>query len=139
MISRKLKISTVGSVMIIALMITTVTPVSAAPLPIKHLIIIMQENRSFDEYFGVYPGVNGISLNVKLTIAPRSSQTISPYLETNPNPKGGPHSWEAAHESYDNGKMDGFVWTSGPNSMGYYDYHMLPDYWTYAGELRALR
>jgi phospholipase C len=28
--------------------------------------------------------------------------------------------------------MDGFVWTSGTNAMGYYDYHMLPYYWTYA-------
>jgi phospholipase C len=111
---------------------TTAGPVSGAPLPIKHIIIIMQENRSFDEYFGVYPGVNGIPSGVSLTISRGSSQRVSPYLETNANPKGGPHSWEAAHESYDDGKMDGFVWTSGPNAMGYYDYQMLPYYWTYA-------
>ena len=29
---------------------------------IKHVIIIMQENRSFDSYFGTYPGVDGIPM-----------------------------------------------------------------------------
>ena len=132
MTDKKLELAFVGALMIVALMVTAASPISGAPLPIKHIIIIMQENRSFDEYFGVYPGVNGIPPGVALTISPGSTQTVSPYLETNPNPAGGPHSWEAAHESYDNGKMDGFVWTSGPNAMGYYDYHMLPYYWTYA-------
>ena len=28
--------------------------------PIKHIVVIMQENRSFDNYFGTYPGANGI-------------------------------------------------------------------------------
>jgi phospholipase C len=132
MTGKKLELTLVGAFMIVALMVTAASPVSGAPLPIKHIIIIMQENRSFDEYFGTYPAVNGIPPGVALTISPGSTQTVSPYLETDPNPPGGPHSWEAAHESYDNGKMDGFVWTSGPNAMGYYDYHMLPYYWTYA-------
>src|SRR5689334_6102512 len=40
-------------------------PVREAPIPgaihkIKHVIIIMQENRSFDSYFGTYPGADGI-------------------------------------------------------------------------------
>jgi len=128
----RLEIAVVGGFMIMALMLVTANPASAAPLPIKHIIIIMQENRSFDEYFGTYPGANGIPPGVALSVSPGSIQTVSPYLETSPNPQGGPHSWEAAHESYDNGRMDGFVWTSGPNAMGYYDYHMLPFYWTYA-------
>ena len=126
------KMAATGPMMITALLMTTAGPVSAAPLPIKHIIIIMQENRSFDEYFSVYPGVNGIPQGVRLTLSPDSTRTVAPYLETNTHPQGGPHSWEAAHESYDNGKMDGFVWTSGPNAMGYYDYNMLPYYWTYA-------
>jgi phospholipase C len=132
MLTKNFRPATTGFVMIVALLMIDAGPVSAAPLPIKHIIIIMQENRSFDEYFGVYPGVNGIPSGVSLTISPKSTRTVSPYLETNTNPQGGPHSWEAAHESYDDGKMDGFVWTSGPNAMGYYDYHVLPFYWTYA-------
>ena len=30
--------------------------------PIQHVIIIMQENRSFDSYFGTFPGANGIPM-----------------------------------------------------------------------------
>src|SRR6476646_6981806 len=36
---------------------------SASPVPgskLKHLIFIVQENRSFDHYFGTYPGADGI-------------------------------------------------------------------------------
>jgi phospholipase C len=99
---------------------------------IKHLVIIMQENRSFDEYFGTYPGANGIPSGVCLTVSKGSPDCVSPYLESNLNPAGGPHSWEAAHVDYKNGSMNGFVWTSGRNAMGYYDYHMLPFYWAYA-------
>ena len=35
----------------------------AAQSKIKHIIIIMQENRSFDEYFGTYPGADGIPMS----------------------------------------------------------------------------
>jgi phospholipase C len=119
-------------VLMLLLIITTIGPVAGTPLPIKHIIVIMQENRSFDEYFGTYPNVNGIPSGVRLTTSRGSDQYVEPYLETNPNPTGGPHSWEAAHEAWDIGKMDGFVWTSGQNAMGYYDYRMLPYYWTYA-------
>jgi phospholipase C len=124
---------TLGVVAVFLLLVAMAGPVGAAtPLPIKHIIIIMQENRSFDEYFGTYPGVDGIPQGVKLSTSPGSNEYVSPYLESNPNPNGGPHSWEAAHVDYDNGKMDGFVWTSGANAMGYYDYNMLPYYWAYA-------
>ncbi|MGD0550851.1 MAG: alkaline phosphatase family protein [Candidatus Bathyarchaeia archaeon] len=129
---KKLNPAMLSLVLMLLLVITTVDPVAGEPLPIKHIVIIMQENRSFDEYFGTYPNVNGIPSNMRLTTSPGGNQYVEPYLETNPNPRGGPHSWEAAHEDWDNGKMDGFVWTSGRNAMGYYDYHMLPYYWTYA-------
>ena len=132
MIFRTLKPS-LGVVAVFLLLVVMVGPVGATPsLPIKHIIIIMQENRSFDEYFGTYPGIDGIPQGVRLSTSPGSNEYVSPYLETNTNPKGGPHSWEAAHVDYDNGKMDGFVWASGPNAMGYYDYHLLPSYWVYA-------
>ena len=40
---------------------------------IQHIVVIMQENRSFDEYFGVYPGADGIPMGRTLrpTCAPR--------------------------------------------------------------------
>jgi len=131
---KKLYPSAFGLVLMLLLIMTTITPVAGTPLPIQHIVIIMQENRSFDEYFGTYPGANGIPPNVCLTISPGSNQCVKPYLETNPNAEGASHSWDAAHTCWDNGKMDGFVWSAKGNSnvMGHYDYHMLPYYWTYA-------
>ena len=40
----------------------TATPASAGLSKIKHVIVIMQENRSFDHYFGTYPGADGIPM-----------------------------------------------------------------------------
>ena len=48
-----------------ALPFTTTTakaPQPSVATPIKHVIIIMQENRSFDTYFGTYPGADGIPM-----------------------------------------------------------------------------
>ena len=33
-----------------------------AAFKIKHIVVIMQENRSFDSYFGTYPGADGIPM-----------------------------------------------------------------------------
>ena len=41
----------------------TVTPASAGLSKIKHVIIFMQENHSFDSYFGMYPGADGIPVD----------------------------------------------------------------------------
>ncbi|PWU79972.1 MAG: hypothetical protein DLM72_14580 [Candidatus Nitrosopolaris wilkensis] len=54
--------------------------------PIKHIIVIMQENRSFDNYFGTYPGANGIPRG---TCMPLSSDhptvgCVKPFLSTRP-------------------------------------------------------
>ena len=54
-----------------------------------NIVVIVQENRSFDECFGVYPGVNGIPPGTRLSLARGSTQYVEPYLETNPNQKGG--------------------------------------------------
>ncbi|MFI5056068.1 MAG: alkaline phosphatase family protein, partial [Actinomycetota bacterium] len=47
---------------------TTTVPATTAPPPeglqkLQHLIFIVQENRSFDQYFGTYPGADGIPTN----------------------------------------------------------------------------
>ncbi len=43
---------------------------------IKHIVIIMQENRSFDSYFGTYPGADGIpSQNGKFTVCVNDPKT----------------------------------------------------------------
>ncbi len=54
--------------------------------PIKHIVIIMQENRSFDNYFGTYAGANGIPKNVCIPLDPKQANhgCVKPFLTTNP-------------------------------------------------------
>jgi phospholipase C len=80
---------------------------------IKHVVIIMQENRSFDHYFGMFPGLpmgRGIPPGtcIKDPDEPPPS-CIAPFHDPNDVNAGGPHSWNDSLADVDNGKMDGFV------------------------------
>ena len=79
---------------------------------IKHVIIIMQENRSFDNYFGTYPGADGIPMkNGTPTVClpnPKGPCT-RPYHDTADINGGGPHGVANAIADEAGGKMDGFV------------------------------
>ena len=52
--------------------------------PIKHIVVIMQENRSFDNYFGTYPGANGIAKGTCVPLSPKNPTVgcVKPYLST---------------------------------------------------------
>jgi phospholipase C len=113
------------------------TPLPGAPAgieKIRHVIWIIQENHSFDNYFGTFPGVDGIPASTCLPKLPGSTECVAPFHM----PKGAPmldldHGWELEHASYDNGSMDGFVWAHGtPHTMAYYDERDIPNYWEYA-------
>jgi phospholipase C len=101
---------------------------------INHVIWIIQENRSFDNYFGPFPGADGLEPNACLPKMPGSKECVKPFHMPKDQPIFDlPHSWEAAHAAYDNGRMDGFVWAEGtPYTMGYYDERDIPNYWNYA-------
>jgi len=122
---------------------------------IQHVVIVMQENRSFDSYFGTYPGANGIPTNNGVTSVclPDSvalSTCISPFHDTSDVDIGGPHSYDAAVADINGGAMDGFVLQArsgagprcqdpfeptcgaGQNVMGYHDNREIPNYWAYA-------
>jgi phospholipase C len=120
---------------------------------IQHIIIIMQENRSFDAYFGTFPGADGIPMaNGSPTVCapdPMTGTCVRPYHDSDDLNRGGPHSASAAVNDISGGKMDGFVATAertrrtcrDPNSpncagtvevMGYHDAREIPNYWRYA-------
>jgi phospholipase C len=122
---------------------------------IKHIIIIMQENRSFDEYFGTYPGANGIPMqNGMPTVCandPLTKSCVKPYHNPNDVDAGGPHAAASAVTDIAGGKMDGFITafrgaqkactntkTPGcvpgqvPDVMGWHDAREIPNYWAYA-------
>src|SRR5579871_3266583 len=62
---------------------------------IKHVIIVMQENRSFDSYFGTYPGADGIPMKKgKPTVCvpdPATKKCIAPFHDVYDVNGGGPH------------------------------------------------
>src|SRR5215469_10636429 len=83
---------------------------------IRHVVIIMQENRSFDSYFGTYPGADGIpASNGQFTVCvpdPRTGGCGKPYHDSSLVNGGAQHSLKAAQMDIDGGTMDGFVKTA---------------------------
>ena len=83
-----------------------------AGIPIEHFIFIIQENHSFDSYFGTYPGANGIPPGTLLPDYPGGPLVNKPFLVTaNHIPHDIPHGWLNLHIAWHNGAMDGFLWS----------------------------
>jgi phospholipase C len=100
---------------------------------IHHIIWIIQENRTFDNYFGTYPGGDGFPPETCLPDLPGSSHCIKPFHMPEGPLCDMTHDWDAAHAAWDNGRMDGFVWAEGSSyTMGYLDDRDIPNYWAYA-------
>jgi phospholipase C len=101
-------------------------------------VVLMQSGHSFDNYFGTYPGADGITQGVCLR--PELSKTstngcVQPFHLGNEPVQDLEHSLSVWSRQYDNGLMDGTVAAYralglGTNTpMGYYDSHDLPYYW----------
>ena len=131
---------------------------SAAQAKIKHIVIIMQENRSFDHYFGTFPGADGIPMvngvPTVCVIQPSNGACIKPYHDPNHINYGGPHTHAAFKSDVDGGKMDGFILALQDNRIlcsgadptqpdcvaggsrrdvtGWHDAREIPNYWEYA-------
>jgi len=127
---------------------------------INHLIFVIQENRSFDEYFGTFPGANGIPTNpdgsFAVCVPDGTGDCVAPYHDTGVYDVGGPHGMWASVADVNGGAMDGFVTSlshlricspddttascnkaladnSGvPDVMGYHTASEIPNYWAYA-------
>ena len=109
---------------------------------IKHVVILMQENRSFDHYFGTMKGVRGFSDPTAPTLPTGDSVFHQPYashvdgylLPFHYDTKttsaaatpGLAHDWTTQHEAWDNGKMDQWISAKGPNTMGYFEREDIP-------------
>jgi phospholipase C len=132
------------------------TPVPTAIHKIQHVVVIMQENRSFDSYFGTFPGAEGIPMmgGVPAVCAPdpELGSCVRPYHDSADKNFGGPHAARDASLDIDGGRMDGFIpqaegkmgttcnapgkppcSPTGPTDvMGYHDQREIPNYWAYA-------
>ena len=88
---------------------------------IKHIIVIEQENRSFDSYFGTYPGADGIPTTngVPTVCVPvPTGGCQAPYHDTADVNGGGPHNEGSARVDVNGGKMDGFITQAAKGKKG---------------------
>jgi len=125
---------------------------------IRHVVVIMQENRSFDSYFGTFPGADGIPMrNGVPTVCsadPATGVCVRPYHDTADRNAGGPHDHVDAVRDIAGGRMNGFerqarngryiacaasvdapgcsLAVHAPDVMGYHDGREIPNYWRYA-------
>jgi phospholipase C len=139
-------------------MASTARPQAASGIhKIKHVVVIMQENRSFDSYFGTFPGADGIPRNGTGGFAvcvpdPKAGRCQRPYHNPSDSNAGGPHMAVDATADIAGGKMNGFIASveSGhpdtdqlgcqaqnlPSTcvdvMGYHDGREVGHYWSYA-------
>jgi len=101
--------------------------------PIKHVVFIVKENRTFDNYFGTYPGANGATQG---TLSNGAVVTLH-HMQDAPNHDMA-HDWYSANLSIDGGKMDRFDLIFQGNVDGDYSSYSqlyasdIPNYWSYA-------
>jgi len=124
---------------------------------LDHLVFIVLENRSFDHYFGTYPGANGIPKKVCVPDPEYNDRCSTPYHSDDLVNNGGPHGHPHSVMDVNDGKMDGFIRAAflggdsfcllnrddsscadsfgpqgQPDVMGYHDRREIPNYWDYA-------
>ena len=128
---------------------------------LEHLIFIVQENRSFDHYFGTFPGADGLPLvdgkHVACVPDPVLHHRSCTFHTRTLDQIGGPHNHTSATTAVDGGKMDGFIRSLPrvprfcvdrtsrqcrahvgpelqPDVMSWHDDREIPNYWRYAEE-----
>jgi phospholipase C len=122
---------------------------------IRHVVIIFQENRSFDSYFGTFPGADGIPMSrgqpSVCVIDPITGKCVKPYLDHQDMNGGGPHNDVNSIADVNGGKMNGFIAeaekahrgcliqtnpgcraSTAIDVMGYHNGSDIPNYWAYA-------
>lgn len=114
---------------------------------IEHVVILIQENRSFDHYFGTYSGVRGFSDRMPHDVSHQrgiNGKTLHPFHFKTACVADLTHNWQPQHLSWNGGRMNGFLKahetfdpvingiSSGPETMGYYKRSDLPFYFALA-------
>ncbi len=131
-----------------ALAAARAAPRRAALADIKHVVILMQENRSFDHYFGTMPGVRGFTDRAAMTLPggapvfrqpdpshpqgyllPFRYDTKTTSAQATP---GLDHSWRTQHDAWARGAMDGWIAAKGQHTMGYFGPDDIPFHWALA-------
>ncbi|WP_198347683.1 alkaline phosphatase family protein [Nocardia terrae] len=107
---------------------------------IEHVVILMQENRSFDHYYGGMAGVRGyadlnalqLSTGRSVFHQPDGGRTVLPYLTTLQNIDGTDHGTGTGHEAFASGRHDRWIAAKGEGTMVGYDRDSLAFYYQLA-------
>jgi phospholipase C len=119
---------------------------------VEHIVFLMMENRSYDNYFGAYPRGRGFDDHPKRSLGAfaqaypggtslNPKQVLLPFHLDQQCQNDPTHDWGPTHLCWDHGKMDAFVRThtmpkyegaSGTTVMGYYERSDLPFYYALA-------
>ena len=105
--------------------------------PIKHLVIIMMENHSFDNLFGTYGRLQNGSMAPNLTVpynllVHNSAQNLT-AVSNGTFKTGDPYEgYFNYHADWNNGSMNGFLNNSGPNSLRYFTSSQMGLEWYFA-------
>lgn len=116
---------------------------------VQHVVILMQENRSFDHYFGTMNGVRGFGDRFPIPLP--GGRTVWAQTHTKAEPKviapfplnttqtfahmrveGTPHSWSDAQYAWDQGRMTNWPDHKQPHAMGYFMESDIPFQWALA-------
>jgi phospholipase C len=122
----------------------TASAARQARTPIKHVITLMQENHTYDNYFGMYPRGDGIPSHTCMPVNPArpAAGCVKPFhIGSNAViPRDLDHSPDTYAAQLNGGKMNGFVSAlnlrnqDGRLAMGHYDRRDLPYYWNLASQ-----
>jgi phospholipase C len=128
---------------------------------IEHIIIVVQENRSFDHYFGTFPEADGIPMSAghprPCLPDPVLGRCSRPWHSKAMIHEGGPHDRPASIQDINGGAMDGFIQSAipapwldcirerfiprcrsqtgprgEPSVVSYHTRKEIPNYWAYA-------
>ena len=107
-----------------------------APLmPIQHIIFMLKENRTFDNYFGLFPGADGTTTGVATINGQPETIPVNTLTEQSKNYC---HSFNCANKAYHSGAMDQFNLASTPCASPPYpcyaeaQQNLIPNYWALA-------
>lgn len=113
-------------------------PEGADLLPqIEHIVVYMQENHSYDSYFGTFPHGDGYRRRhgnpVDTNVGPDGQPvTVFHAPDTCQSGRGVSQRWDATHLQINGGRMDGFLYNGNSNAMRYWDGSDVPFYWSLA-------
>ncbi|MBP4049106.1 phosphocholine-specific phospholipase C [Chromobacterium violaceum] len=122
-----------------------IRPAGRSLSAVKHVVVFMQENRSFDHYFGALGGARGFGDRSALQLRNGSSVFRQPNLSNGEYPfrldtsrtnaqylTDLDHSWTGTHAAWNQGKYDGWIAAKSSLTMGYFTRADIPYHYALA-------